>query len=349
MLAWLAAAASLWLGARRHSAASARGYRWLAGAAGLYCAALIIAQGLGPALSPDSGLSFADLPSLLAVAAAAVGIWTLATAETGRGRATAARGNDGTPLAAQPAPVLPGLADGYVAAVALLVIGWITLFSSEFHRSGERPGTFLLALVHPLADLAVLGVLLPLVTSSWRRVLLPYAALLAVLLGDALAVGQRAQGGGPGVAAQLLALVAALLLAAAPWLVPDRMSWAGRAPSSAAATIVAALTAAAAAVVVIVNGLPAGSVSGDALLVVSGAGVLVLAARVFMLARQNAMILGIWRESSHSLRELASRTNDVVLVCDTGRRHQLRQPGGRRLRLLPRRAVRAAAAGFRPS
>ena len=315
MLAWLAAAVSLWLGARRHSAASARGYRWLAGAAGLYCAALIIAQAIGPALSPDSGLSFADLPSLLAVAAAAVGIWTLATAETG-GRATAARGNDATSLEDPPAPVLPGLADGYVAAVALLVVGWVTLFSSEFRRSGERPGTFLLALVHPLADLVVLGVLLPLVISSWRRVLLPCAALLAVLAGDALAVGQRAQGGGPGVAAQLLALVAALLLAAAPWGVPDRTSWACRVPSSAAGTIIAALAAAVAAVVVIANGLPAGSVSGDALLVVSGAGVLVLAARVFMLARQNAMILGIWRESSRSLRELASRTNDVVLVCD---------------------------------
>jgi diguanylate cyclase (GGDEF)-like protein/PAS domain S-box-containing protein len=46
--------------------------------------------------------------------------------------------------------------------------------------------------------------------------------------------------------------------------------------------------------------------------------VLVLAVRVFMLARQNGTILGIWRESSRSLRELASRTNDVVLVCDLG-------------------------------
>ena len=52
-------------------------------------------------------------------------------------------------------------------AVALLVIGWITLFSGEFHRSGERPGTFLLALIHPLADLAVLGALLPMVTTAW--------------------------------------------------------------------------------------------------------------------------------------------------------------------------------------
>ena len=59
-------------------------------------------------------------------------------------------------------------------AVALLVIGWITLFSGEFHRSGKRPGTFLLALIHPLADLAVLGALLPMVTTAWRRVTLPY-------------------------------------------------------------------------------------------------------------------------------------------------------------------------------
>ena len=349
MLAWLAAAASLWLGARRHSAASARGYRWLAGAAGLYCAALIIAQGLGPALSPDSGLSFADLPSLLAVAAAAVGIWTLATAETGRGRATAARGDDGTPLAAQPAPMLPGLADGYVAAVALLVIGWITLFSSEFHRSGERPGTFLLALVHPLADLAVLGVLLPLVTSSWRRVLLPYAALLAVLAGRR--PGRGPAGAGRGARCRSPAAGAGGGAAACRRPVagagPDELGRPGPEPGGRHHRRRA-------------DGrrgrrgghrqrLAGGSVSGDALLVVSGAGVLVLAARVFMLARQNAMILGIWRESSHSLRELASRTNDVVLVCDTGRRHQLRQPGGRRLRLLPRRAVRAAAAGFRPS
>ena len=47
-----------------------------------------------------------------------------------------------------------------------------------------------------------------------------------------------------------------------------------------------------------------------------GAGVLVLAARVFMLVRENGDVLGIWRESSRSLRDLANRTSDVVLVCD---------------------------------
>jgi len=317
MLAWFAAAVSLWLGARRHAVAFARGYRWLAAAAALYCAGLITQQVLGSALSPESGLSFADLPSLLAVAAAAVGIVVLATAEreAENGPRSADHGGDGASLPeSTTTPVLPGLADGYVMAVALLVIGWVTLFSAEFHRSGERPGTFLLALIHPLADLAVLGALLPMVTTAWRRVMLPYLALVAVLIGDALAVGQRALGGHPGVAAQLMGLVAALLLGAAPWRVAET-GWSRR-TSGSAATIIAALTAAVATVVVIASGLAGAPASGAALVVAGGAGVLVLAVRVFMLVNQNGLILGIWRESSRSLRELASRTSDVVLVCD---------------------------------
>jgi len=317
MLAWFAAAVSLWLGARRYAHAFARGYRWLAGAAALYGAGLITQQVLGSALSPESGLSFADLPPLLAVAAAAVGIVMLTTAEreSGGGPPSAARSDGNSPLEGGTAPVLPGLADGYVMAVALLVIGWVTLFSAEFHRSGERPGTFLLALIHPLADLAVLGALLPMVTTAWRRVMLPYLALLAVLASDAVGVGQRALGGHPGVAAQLLALVAALLLGAAPWRVAET-SWTRRPPGSAAATIIAALAAAVATVVVIANGLAGAPASGAALVVAGGAGVLVLAVRVFMLVNQNGIILGSWRESSQNLRELASRTGDVVLVCD---------------------------------
>ena len=169
-------------------------------------------------------------------------------------------------------------------AVSVLVIGWITLFGAEFHRSGERPGTFVLALIHALADLAVLGALLPLVVSSWRRVMLPYLALIIVLAADVVAVGQRALGGEPGVLAQLLAVVAALVLGASPWRVSRPSpwtahswtgpSWAGRAgPVSAAATVVAALAAVAAAVVVMINGLVTGSASGAALLVAGGAGV----------------------------------------------------------------------------
>ena len=365
MLAWCAAAVSLWLGARRYDSAVARAYRWLAAAAALYCTGLVIAGIRGGTLNPAPGLGFTDLPSLLALAAAAVGIATLTMADrdggpsmhrpqpgrTGRpaghqqrpadnqqaaagnqqrpaDNQQAAAGNQQHPAENQQAAaenqqgsagsVLPGLADGYVMAVALLVIGWTTLFSGEFHRSGERPGTFLLALIHPLADLAVLGALLPMVTTAWRRVMLPYLSLLAIAVGDALAVGQRVLGGHLGVAAQLMPVVAALLLGAAPWRMTDVFgsSWTRRTTSSATATVIAALAAATATLVVIGNGLAGAPAAGVALVVAGGAGVLVLAARVFMLVRENLAVLGIWRESSRSLRDLANRTSDVVLVCD---------------------------------
>ncbi len=314
MLAWFAAAVSLWLGARRHDSACARGYRWLAVAAGLYCVGLVVQQLFGTT-SPASGLSLADLPPLLAVAVAAVGIATLSTAD----REGGTPGSDGQdPAESAARSVLPGLADGYVMAVALLVIGWVTLFSAEYHRSGERPGTFLLALIHPLVDLAVLGALLPMVATAWRRVMLPYLSLLAAAVGDALAVGQRVLGGHAGVAAQLMTVVAAVLLGVAPWWTAGtrRRRWTRRTSSSAAATTTAALTAVAATLVVIGAGLAGAPTSGIALIVAGGAGVLVLAVRVFMLVRENAAVVRTWQESSQSLRELASRTSDLVLICD---------------------------------
>jgi diguanylate cyclase (GGDEF)-like protein/PAS domain S-box-containing protein len=310
MLAWCGAAASLWLRSRRGNG----GYLWLAGAAALWCAGLIALQVDGSTV----GLSFADLPPLLAVAAAAVGIVLLTGARRDPG--SAADLDDDVPQGS----VLPGLADGYVMAVALLVIGWVTLFGSEFHRSGARPGTFLVDLIHPLADLAVLGALLPMVTAAWRRAALPYLALLAVALSDALAVGQRVSGGHAALSAQLIAVLAALLFGLAPWSeaaqrLPSprvtRVQLPGMA-SAGAATVVAALAACAATAAVVINGLAGAPSSGLALVVAGGAGVLVLAARIFMLVRENGVMLDIWQESSQNLRDLANRTSDVVLVCD---------------------------------
>ncbi len=319
MLAWFAAAVSLWLGARRYDHAIGRAYQWLTAGAGLYCCGLVVLEILGGTLNPAPGLSFTNLPALLALATTAVGIAVLATAERDGGTAPHRAPADGSESAAGARDsIMPGLADGYVMAVALLVIGWTTVFSGEFHRSGDRPGTFLLALVHPLADLAVLGALLPMVTAAWRRVMLPYLAVLVIAVGDSLAVGQRVLGGHPGIAAQLLPVLAALLLGVSPWRVTEGFGshWTRRATSSAASTIVAALTASAATLVVIANGLAGAPASGVALVVAGGAGVLVLAGRVFMLVRENLAVLGTWRESSRSLRDLASRTGDVVLVCD---------------------------------
>jgi len=126
MLAWCAAAVSLWLGARGHDGTIARAYRWLAGAAALYCAGLIVTQLTGGALNPAPGLSFTDLLPLLALAAAAAGIAVLTTAgregdssvqrlasTRSAHRSEGSAGPDGSEGAAG-AGVLSGLADGYV-------------------------------------------------------------------------------------------------------------------------------------------------------------------------------------------------------------------------------------------
>ena len=84
----------------------------------------------------------------------------------------------------------------------------------------------------------------------------------------------------------------------------------------AAATVIAVLAASVATLVVVANGLAGAPAAGVALVVAGGAGVLVLSARVVMLVRENGAALRTWRESSRSLRDLASRTSDVVLVCD---------------------------------
>ena len=152
MLAAAGAVVGLWVGATRHTGPVARGYRWLGAAAFFWCAGLIVdAVVAGSVSSSGEPLGLADVAPLLGLAAAATGIMVLASPSSHRASQQGEHPEHGTS-----GSVLPGLADGYVMAVALLVIGWVVAFGSEFHRSGERPSTFLLDLLHPLADLAVL-------------------------------------------------------------------------------------------------------------------------------------------------------------------------------------------------
>ena len=326
MLASAGAVVGLWAGATRYTGPVARGYRWLGGAALFWFAGLIVSQVLSGQLSSTGlPLSLADVAPLLALGCAAIGVMVLAEGER--------RGDSGS--------VLPGLADGYVMAVSLLVIGWVLAFGAEFHHLGERPETFLVDLLHPLSDLAVLGALLPVLTAAWRRVLVPYVALLALTLADSLGVGARISGGHQGVLEQLAIIAAACLLGLAPWvesiaarfdLLPARIQSAARgadggAPgllsvrrspvtSSGAATIIAAFAVVIAAFVVIVNGLASAPASGLALVIAGGAAVLVVGVRILMLVRENGVAVRMWREASRSLRDLADRTGDMVLICD---------------------------------
>ena len=325
MLATAGAVVGLLVGARRHTGAVARGYRWLGAAALFWFVGLIIAQVLAGSGATGEPLSLADVAPLLALSTAAAGVMVLAEGEK--------RDDTGS--------VLPGLADGYVMAVALLVIGWVVAFGAEFHHLNERPATFLQDLLHPLADLAVLGALLPVLTVAWRRVLVPYIGLMALTFADSLGVGAKIAGNHQGILEQLAVIAAACLFGVSPWAGtivarldltmplgqrqarsadggPATAIGVRRSPitSAGAATIIAAVSVVIAALVVIINGLASAPASGLALVIAGGAAVLVVAVRILMLVRENGVAMRMWREASDSLRDLADRTSDMVLICD---------------------------------
>ncbi|MGH3279661.1 MAG: putative bifunctional diguanylate cyclase/phosphodiesterase [Trebonia sp.] len=332
MLVTAGAVVGLFIGARRHVGTVARGYRWLGAAALFWFAGLIITQVLAGPVS-SGPLSLADVAPLLALAVAATGVMALAEGVK--------RSDTGS--------VLPGLADGYVMAVALLVIGWVVAFGAEFHRADGRAATFLQYLLLPLADLAVLGALLPVLTLAWRRALVPYVGLMALTFADSLGVGAKLSGNHQGVLEQLAMIGAALLFGLAPWAESiverldlgswvglDLASWVGQRQAKAAdggpasllwrrrspitnagaATIIAAVTVVIAALVVIINGLASAPASGLALVIAGGAAVLVVAVRILMLVRENGVAMRMWREAGNSLRDFADRTGDLVLICD---------------------------------
>ena len=262
LLVSCAAVVSLSFGASRQSGGAARGYRWLAGAAVFWFAGLLADQLFAGAFGTSGPLSLADVAPLLAMGPFVVGVTALAAEPPDGGWP------DGTEPAIPPEDadtrsILSSLADGYVMAIALLVIGWVTLFGADFRHSGEGPGTFLLSLLHPLVDAAVLGMLLPALTAGWRRVLLPYLALLIIGLGDALGVSSRLSSGHPSLSQQIAQILAFCLLGLTPWIsrahvpemrrLPRSIPGSGRIVGSGRATIVSALAVAVATIVVLVR------------------------------------------------------------------------------------------------
>ena len=217
LLVSCAAVVSLLFGASRQSGGAARGYRWLAGAAVFWFAGLLADQLFAGAFGTSGPLSLADVAPLLAMGPFVVGVTALAAEPSDGGWP------DGADQAIRPdeaatRSILSSLADGYVMAIALLVIGWVTLFGADFRHLGEGPGMFLLSLVHPLVDAAVLGMLLPALVAGWRRVLLPYLALLTIGVGDALGVGSRLSSGHQSLAQQVAQVLAFCLIGLTPWI-----------------------------------------------------------------------------------------------------------------------------------
>ena len=336
VLAAAGAAVSLWLGAERYAGPPRRAYRWFAVAAALWGAGVITSHVLAiPVEAAAIPLSFGDLPSLLALPAMAAGFARLAAA----GSQEAAEAHPPAGVRAQ-SNVLTRLADGYILASALFLIAWVTLFRMVFLRAGAGVPTFAGELVHPLADLILLGACLPLAAVAGRRGAIPYLAMLTITVGDALAVGARAVGLPPQVGALLVQAAGLALLAWAPWAGGtgeagragqagtrwrDRLARGSQDAGAAArpspavpgvATAAAAAAAAAAALIIIGWALAGESVDRPVVAVVAGTTLLALALRALGLLRRENSAVWIWHESRQRFRELADRTTDVVLLCD---------------------------------
>ena len=336
VLAAAGAAVSLWLGAERYAGPPRRAYRWFAVAAALWGAGVITSHVLAiPVEAAAIPLSFGDLPSLLALPAVAAGFARLAAA----GSQEAAEAHPPAGVRAQ-SNALTRLADGYILASALFLIAWVTLFRMVFLRAGAGVPTFAGELVHPLADLILLGACLPLAAVAGRRGAIPYLAVLTITVGDALAVGARAGGVPPQLGALLVQAAGLALLAWAPWAGGagearragqagtrwrDRLARGSQDAGTAArpspavpgvATAAAAAAAAVAALIIIGWALAGESVDRPVVAVVAGTTLLALALRALGLLRRENSAVWIWHESRQRFRELADRTTDVVLLCD---------------------------------
>jgi diguanylate cyclase (GGDEF)-like protein/PAS domain S-box-containing protein len=307
------AALTLWLAARRRAGRGRLAYLWLSGAAGFWCLGVIAQQVLGAPLSGvAAGLTLADLPPLLALIAVVAGVVVLVAA--GGGKAGDGWRTLGQRMAGR--PVVPRLADGFVFAAVLFVIGWIALLGPDYIRSGSGPGAFAVELLHPMADLVAAALVLPMISDAGAAAVPPFVAVLLVTVSDALGVSARLNGGTPGAAQQAVALAAFCVLGLTPWLAA-RAARRGPLAADVPAAAVASGAAALAAVAVCVWALARGH-GAPALVAVASAAVLVLAARMLGAAVSGGRGTRTSLESGRRFRELARLTSDAVIVCENG-------------------------------
>jgi diguanylate cyclase (GGDEF)-like protein/PAS domain S-box-containing protein len=309
----VAAAACLWRGSLRHALTARNAYRAFAAGALLWGAGFVAQEAMA-ASGTGTSLTFADLLSLLALPALAVGLVGLATVRK------EADINDRPAATARAPGAVAWLADACLLATSLFVIAWVSALGAEYRRSGGSAGVFTIQAIHPIIDIIALGVLLALAVRAGRAGLVPYLALFVVAVGELLAVGARISGTRPGAWAVVIqlagfCLLGTTVLAKGARAVPPlrRPGWPDGLPG---ATLVAALAAAVAAAAMIGWALNGGSFAEPAVVVTGGVAALALVARVADLLRREQTAAAMSQESEHRFRELAGRTSDVVLICD---------------------------------
>jgi diguanylate cyclase (GGDEF)-like protein/PAS domain S-box-containing protein len=306
LLAATGAAVSLWRAALRHTGPVRHAYRWFAVAAVLSYADLVVSLTVQPG-GAAMLLSFADLPALALLPVMATALGGLASA-----------GRAGLPLPSRyprrgQTSAWAHVADGFVLASALFLLGWITMFAPILTRSGEGGATFAGELIHPVADLVFLGGTLAAAGAAGRRGIAPYLALAAMTVSDFLAVGARVGGTRPGVAALIVQLAVFGLLALTS---RDYRVWPDEGTQfKGVTTAVAGAAAGAAGLIVAVYATSTGHSPKPVVLSILGVTAMVLAARVVSLVWRVNSWSQVWQESGRQFRQLADRTSDVVLLC----------------------------------
>ena len=304
------------------------GYRWLAVAAVCLAVGATVHQAFGGLIGGAPPLRLADLISLGALPAVVIGLATLTSDVPGAVRA-APRGGRlmREHWGVVPAATTPGMAaDSCLLVGALFVIFLATLFGPDYLQAHVGRAAFALALIRPLADLTVLGLVLRFVVRSIRLTLSAVLALVALAVGDALAVADRTAGHVAGPGTQSALVVALLLLAAAPATTsalatlarrPGLVSFVRSDNSWSSPATIAALVATAAAALLVAGYAVAGHPLWTRPLAAAGSAVvLLLVARLAGLTRQASAVAEAAQESDWMFRALAATASDAVLICD---------------------------------
>ncbi len=305
--AWTVIGAVLAVGAfallLRRSRQAGSAYRWLAATAAAWGAAFVAQlAAVGSVMPTAIQLSLTDLLALIGLPPLVVGLVKLAPA----GRPVAGFGH---------------LVDGCLLSLGIFGVGWIALLRPAYAAADIGAGSFAVDLIHPMADLVVLGATLAVALRAGRAALAPYLAMAAATAGDLVAVQDHAAGQHPGSWSQVCWLLAIGLLGASG--LPRWGSVAGepdaparRASSARLSTAIGLTAAGVAAVVTLIFAVVTWGRSGPVPLIVSCALMLALVGRAGGLLRQTAASSELAEQSGSKFLQLADRTSDVVLLCD---------------------------------